>query len=65
MDRSAYKTLTSAAELKEWCARAIDQGLVAFDTETTSVNAMSADLVGVSLALAPGEACSFPAPYRG
>lgn len=65
VDRSAYKTLTSAAELKEWCARAIDQGLVAFDTETTSVNAMSADLVGVSLALAPGEACYIPLRHTG
>ncbi len=65
VDRSTYKTITTADELKAWCARAVDQGLVAFDTETTSVNAMSADLVGVSLALSPGEACYIPLHHTG
>ena len=37
-----------------------DQGLVAIDTETTSINAASADLVGVSLAISPGRACYIP-----
>ncbi len=60
IDRTGYKTLSTVAELKDWCARAVDLGVVAFDTETTSVNSMSADLVGVSLALSPGEACYIP-----
>ena len=65
VDRTAYKTLATAAELKDWCARAVDLGVVAFDTETTSVNAMSADLVGVSLALSPEEACYIPLRHTG
>ena len=39
---------------------ATEQGSVAVDTETTSLDALSADLVGVSLALAPGRACYLP-----
>ncbi len=51
--------------LKDWVARALDQGLVAFDTETTSLDAMQAELVGASLALAPNEACYIPLAHRG
>lgn len=65
VDRKAYKTLTDIAELKDWCARAMAEGVVAFDTETTSLDPMQADLVGVSLALAPGEACYIPLAHRG
>ena len=36
-----------------------------FDTETTSLDAMQADLVGVSLAVAPGRACYIPLQHRG
>jgi DNA polymerase-1 len=59
-DRSAYRTVTTLAELDRWIARAREAGRVAFDTETTSLDAMQADLVGFSLATAPGEACYVP-----
>jgi DNA polymerase-1 len=59
-DRAAYKTVTTGDELDTWIARARAAGLVAFDTETTSLNAMQAGLVGFSLAVAPGEACYVP-----
>jgi DNA polymerase-1 len=59
-DRAAYKTVTTRDELDTWIARARAAGLVAFDTETTSLNAMQAGLVGFSLAVAPGEACYVP-----
>ncbi|MGR7996654.1 DNA polymerase I [Xanthobacter sp. ZOL 2024] len=65
VDRSAYRTVSDLAELKDWCARAMDQGVVAFDTETTSLDPMSADLVGVSLALAPNVACYIPLAHVG
>ncbi|WP_234050703.1 MULTISPECIES: DNA polymerase I [unclassified Xanthobacter] len=65
VDRSAYKCVTDAAELEAWCAKAMDQGFVAFDTETTSLDPMSADLVGVSLALSPNEACYIPLAHVG
>lgn len=65
VDRKAYRTILDLAELKAWCAKAADQGLVAFDTETTSLDPMQADLVGVSLALSPNEACYIPLAHQG
>ena len=59
-DRAAYETVTDMARLEDWIARAEVQGHVAIDTETTSLDAVAADLVGVSLALAPNEACYIP-----
>jgi DNA polymerase-1 len=60
IDRSAYAIVTTLEDLDRWLARATDTGRLAIDTETTSLDAMRADLVGVSLALAPGEACYVP-----
>jgi DNA polymerase-1 len=65
IDATAYVTVNDLEVLKSWCARAIDQGHVAVDTETTSLDAMQADLVGVSLALTPGEACYVPLDHKG
>jgi DNA polymerase-1 len=60
LDVSAYKTVTSAEELRHWIARAHETGVVAFDTETSSLDPIQAHLVGISLAVAPGEACYIP-----
>ena len=63
-DHTAYKTIADEAELQVWIDRATQAGLVAFDTETTSLDPIQADLVGVSLAVAPGEACYIPLGHR-
>ncbi|WP_370199382.1 DNA polymerase I [Roseibium sp.] len=60
VDSSAYETVTSLDRLKEWCDAAFEKGYVAFDTETTSLDAMQAELVGVSLSTEPGKACYVP-----
>ncbi len=60
IDHGAYETVTDIDRLKAWVAEAFELGLVAVDTETTSLDAMQADLVGVSLATAPGKACYIP-----
>ncbi|MBO0347218.1 DNA polymerase I [Roseibium sp. CAU 1637] len=60
IDSSAYETVTALDRLKEWVAEAYEVGYVAFDTETTSLDAMQAELVGLSLATAPGRACYVP-----
>ena len=60
IDRSAYETVRDMRRLEAWIAEAIEAGHVAFDTETTSLDPMNADLVGVSLAIAPGRACYVP-----
>ena len=64
VDRSTYKTVRSLDELGAWIARAHEIGLVAFDTETTSLNPLQAELVGFSLAVAPNEACYAPLGHR-
>ena len=48
-----------------WIAEAFEAGVVAFDTETTSLDPMQAELVGISLCVAPGRACYVPLGHRG
>lgn len=55
-----YVLIQDLPTLQDWVAKATTQGLVAVDTETTGLDAMTAGLVGISLALAPGEACYIP-----
>ncbi|MGI9384800.1 MAG: DNA polymerase I, partial [Methyloligellaceae bacterium] len=64
IDSSQYETVTELAALEAWVAASTEQGYVAFDTETDSLDAMQANLVGVSLALAPGKACYVPLQHR-
>ncbi|EBA06409.1 DNA polymerase I [Sagittula stellata] len=60
IDPAAYECVQDMAALDRWIARAMDLGTVAVDTETTGLNEMLCDLVGISLAVAPGEACYIP-----
>lgn len=57
---AAYELVQDLAVLETWVAAAYEQGMVAVDTETTSLNALQADLVGVCLAITPGKACYIP-----
>ncbi len=52
VDRSGYATIRDIATLEAWIAAAREIGTVAFDTETTSLDPMQAELVGFSLAFA-------------
>ena len=65
VDRKAYATVQTLEALEEWIARAQASRLVAVDTETSSLDAMQADLVGVSLALGPNDACYIPLAHGG
>lgn len=53
-------TITQQSVLDEWISRLEDAPLFAFDTETTSLNYMQAEIVGVSFAVEPGEAAYVP-----
>ena len=59
-DLDSYETVTETSRLGWWIEEAKAQGFVAVDTETDGLNPVSAKLVGVSLALAPGKACYVP-----
>ncbi|MEM7544151.1 MAG: DNA polymerase I [Pseudomonadota bacterium] len=60
IDHSTYEVVRDGTALQAWIDAAYKRGVVAVDTETTSLNEMVADLVGVSLATAPGKACYIP-----
>ncbi|SEA23748.1 DNA polymerase I [Rubrimonas cliftonensis] len=60
IDHSAYVVIRDADTLRAWVAEATAAGVVAVDTETTSLDEMQAELVGVSLATAPGRAAYAP-----
>ncbi|MBB3764753.1 DNA polymerase I [Sphingomicrobium lutaoense] len=65
VDRSAYQTIVDEDALDGWIAEARAKGLVAVDTETTGLDPMRAELVGISLATAPGRACYIPFGHGG
>ena len=60
LDHAKYELVGDATALKRWLEKIYTRGWVAFDTETTGLDEMRADLVGVSLSVEPGEACYVP-----
>ena len=60
-----YDCVTEAEALQRWVALAREAGVVALDTETDSLDALAARLVGVCLAVAPGRACYIPLRHAG
>ncbi|KAB2895781.1 MAG: DNA polymerase I, partial [Dokdonella sp.] len=55
-----YELVTTPAQLAAWVERLRQAALIAFDTETTSLDPMQAQLVGLSFAVEPGAACYIP-----
>ncbi|MBY0268763.1 MAG: DNA polymerase I [Burkholderiales bacterium] len=55
-----YETVTTMEALQKWMSRIEAAALTAVDTETTSLDAMAAELVGISLAVEPGHAAYIP-----
>jgi DNA polymerase-1 len=64
-DRSGYHTVTTLEQLGSIIAAAYEAGYVAIDTETTSLDPMQAELVGISLCSVPGLACYIPLRHVG
>ena len=65
IDRSLYETVSDEAALDRWIEEARAEGVVAVDTETDALDAISAKLVGVSLSTGPGRACYIPLGHGG
>ncbi|MGE3622584.1 MAG: DNA polymerase I, partial [Bdellovibrionales bacterium] len=55
-----YELIQDEKRLAWWVAAAREKGVVAIDTETSSLTPCTATLVGISLAIAPGKACYIP-----
>ncbi|WP_347302699.1 DNA polymerase I [Croceibacterium sp. TMG7-5b_MA50] len=65
VDRSAYECVQTAERLAHWVERAFAARMVAIDTETSALDAMQAELSGISLALGPNNACYIPLGHGG
>ncbi|WP_193366610.1 DNA polymerase I [Pelagibius marinus] len=61
---ASYELVQDMAALERWVAAAQVRGVIAVDTETTSLDPLAAELVGVSLSTAPGQACYIPLGHR-
>jgi len=59
-----YELIQDASVLMQWIAKCKLAGVFALDTETTSLVARHADLVGVSLSCEPGQACYIPVAHH-
>ncbi|MDD3608152.1 MAG: DNA polymerase I [Halothiobacillaceae bacterium] len=63
--RAAYALIDSEAALAHWLARLMAAPQVALDTETSDLNYLDARIVGLSFAVAPGEAAYLPLAHEG
>ncbi|WP_435988590.1 DNA polymerase I [Sulfitobacter sp. SH24] len=63
-DHSKYEQVSDAEALRVWLDRIYEVGYVAVDTETTGLNEMTAELVGVSLSVEAGQACYIPLTHK-
>jgi len=64
IDPEKYERVDTIEALERWIALIRERGYVAVDTETTSLDEMQAELVGISLAVIPGEACYLPLGHK-
>lgn len=63
--KESYELIQDIPSLKKWIERIHSLGFTAFDTETTSLDAMEAQLVGISLSTEAGKACYIPLGHKG
>ena len=60
-----YDTILNWADFDHWLQRLMKADLVALDTETTSLDEMRAEIVGISFSVTPGEAAYIPLRHSG
>ena len=63
-DKAVYDSVRDTTALESWIAAIRERGYVAVDTETTGLNEMTAELVGISLCVEPGHACYVPLAHK-
>ena len=64
IDPDQYEWVQDTDALQVWIDRIYERGYVAVDTETTSLNEMRAELVGISLCVKAGQACYIPINHK-
>jgi len=64
IDCDSYETVTTLERLDAWIADSYASGIIAIDTETDSLDSITANLVGICLATEPGKACYIPVGHE-
>ena len=64
IDRSKYYLINNLDEIDEWIKEAEQNGEVAVDTETSSLDPHNTDLIGISLSTKIGKACYIPIGHK-
>jgi DNA polymerase-1 len=64
INKKNYHLITNEKEIDEWINEAEETGELAIDTETSSLDAHQADLVGISLSTKIGKACYIPIGHK-
>ncbi|MEM6886707.1 MAG: DNA polymerase I [Pseudomonadota bacterium] len=62
--KASYEKVSDITTLQGWIDRIYARGYVAVDTETTALNEMTAELVGISICVEPGHACYVPLTHK-
>jgi DNA polymerase-1 len=62
--RGEYETVVTEAQLERWLALVDGAELTSVDTETTSLEPMTAEMVGISLSVEPGKGAYIPVAHR-
>ena len=64
VDSNKYETVTNIDQLRIWVKKIYDNGVIAIDCETTSLNAVEANIVGFSISTGIGDACYIPLAHN-
>ena len=64
VEKATYELIQTVEALQQWIDAAQKEGVVAVDTETTGLNPLLAELVGISLSIKPGYACYIPLAHK-
>jgi DNA polymerase-1 len=64
INKKNYHLITNEKEIDEWISEAEEAGELAIDTETSSLDAHQADLIGISLSTKIGKACYIPIGHK-
>ena len=62
--KKEYQAVLTEKDLKEWAKKIDKCNVFAIDTETSSLDTMTADLIGISLACNEGEGCYIPIKHE-
>jgi len=64
INTKSYESIVREEDLKKWLKVLGEQSVISFDTETSSLNPIEADLVGVSFSYKPNKACYIPIGHK-